>query len=198
MLDRYLLEDRTFAQKKSKHHVPRFLFNDIARYWRTMAVDFAYKARTRRGEGLAIRNFKLRMSRKLIYVSGMLSCFACELGMIPNSNQPDCERKERECVVCLRNFMCRPPLEVLSDVLLQLGPDVREHASKIMNAYDKFLGILASEENRDALEKHDPAKSKGEDLFGHREITHDFRDGLLALFFDVPRVAALTRIYGVF
>jgi hypothetical protein len=94
--------------------------------------------------------------------------------------------------------MCRPPLEVLSDTLLQLGPDARDQAAKIMGAYDKFLGILADDEKREALEKLDPAKSEGEDLFGRRPITHDFRDGLLELFFDVSRVRTVTRIYGVF
>ncbi|MCU0690654.1 MAG: hypothetical protein MUF54_04570, partial [Polyangiaceae bacterium] len=82
--------------------------------------------------------------------------------------------------------------------LLQLGADARAQSTKILGAYDKFLGILADDEKRKALEKLDPAKSEDEDLYGRRQITHDFRDGLLELFFDVPRVAALTRIYGVF
>jgi len=41
ILKRYLHEDLTFANRTSNYHVPRFLLNDFARYWRTMAVDFA-------------------------------------------------------------------------------------------------------------------------------------------------------------
>jgi hypothetical protein len=78
ILNRYLLEDRGFW-KGSQFRVPRFLQNDFARYWRTMAVDFAYKLRKRSGKGWAIRNTKLRMSRKFIYASGLLACYRCHL-----------------------------------------------------------------------------------------------------------------------
>jgi hypothetical protein len=47
VLSRYILEDARFLQESAQFHVPRFLLNDFARYWRTMAVDFAYKRRTR-------------------------------------------------------------------------------------------------------------------------------------------------------
>lgn len=46
VLFRYVAEDARFLQQDARFHVPRFLLNDIARYWRTMAVDFAYKRRT--------------------------------------------------------------------------------------------------------------------------------------------------------
>lgn len=82
ILNRYVLEDRGLW-KGSGHRVPRFLQNDFARYWRTMAVDFAYKLRKRSGKEWAIRNIKLRMSRKLIYVSGLLACYRCHLGYSP-------------------------------------------------------------------------------------------------------------------
>ena len=37
ILNRYLANDRPM----SRYKVPRFLFNDVVRYWRTMCVDFA-------------------------------------------------------------------------------------------------------------------------------------------------------------
>ena len=56
ILGRYLTEDRGLWYGSGPHKVPRFLLNDIARYWRTMAVDLAYKQRTRGGTGLALRH----------------------------------------------------------------------------------------------------------------------------------------------
>ena len=46
------------------HRPPRFLLNDLVRYWRTIAVDFESKMRARKGEGWGLRNGTLRLSRK--------------------------------------------------------------------------------------------------------------------------------------
>jgi len=58
--------------------VPRFLLNDVVRYWRTIGVDFAGKQRRRRGEGWGLRNAKLRTSRKVLFAGGLLPVFRCQ------------------------------------------------------------------------------------------------------------------------
>ena len=41
VVDRYLEEDTNpVSHDQLRYRVPRFLLNDIARFWRTMAVDF--------------------------------------------------------------------------------------------------------------------------------------------------------------
>lgn len=164
-----------------------------------MAVDFAYKARTRGNGGMALRNFKLRMSRKLIYVSGMLSCYACHLGFAQGTPGERCSGQEQACIRCLRAFMCRPPLEVLADVLLRLGGSASEPALTIMNAYDEFVGVLSDRDQRAALDALKQEDFDTSDVFdAPRRISHEFRDGLKTLFFNVPEIYELTSIYGLF
>jgi len=45
---------------------PRFLLNDLIRYWRTICVDFVGKERAGTGEKWALRNLKLGLSRKAL------------------------------------------------------------------------------------------------------------------------------------
>lgn len=152
VLNRYLLEDRGFW-RGSGHRVPRFLQNDIARYWRTMAVDFAYKLRTRSGKGRAIRNIKLRMSRKLIYVSGLLACFRCHLDYPPAERakifgDPNCRQ---EVIEHLEAIFRLTPLEIIASVLMRYS-HLDGTAAKILSSYDEFIGILSDANARAHLE----------------------------------------------
>ena len=200
ILNRYLLEDRGLWYG-SGHRVPRFLQNDFARYWRTMAVDFAYKLRTRSGKGWAIRNMKLRMSRKLIYVSGLLACYRCHLDYTPQQRAtifPDPNRRG-EVIEHLENVFKSTPLEIVASVLLQL-PHLNEAAKIILNSYDEFLGILADQSARDHLENLKEEDAVTDPRYQRvRELSHAFRDGLLAFFFDPKSdMDDLTKNYGVF
>lgn len=146
ILDRYILEDSRFTAKDAKCRVPRFLLNDFARYWRTMAVDFAYKRRTRAESGGAIRNIKLRMSRKLIYVSGLLACFACHLECGEQErnelfSDPDATRRSVEF---FSKTLDRTPLEILCGVLARYD-HLGSVADRLLGAYNTFLGELADE-----------------------------------------------------
>ena len=166
-----------------------------------MAVDFAYKRRTRFGKGAALRNFKLRMSRKLLYVSGLLSCFSCELKLTAGSSVFPCEKfaGTPECVGCLRESIRRTPLEILATVVLAFD-HLQETGRKLFDAYDHFIGLLADNATRDYLENLPVRPDPQDQVWGRaRMVTHAFRDALLELFFDQEsRLAELTKMYGVF
>jgi hypothetical protein len=200
ILNRYLLEDRGLW-RGSGHRVPRFLQNDFARYWRTMAVDFAYKLRKRAGKGWTIRNIKLRMSRKLIYVSGLLACYRCHLDYSPQdrkgiSGDPD---RHKEVVEHMEAVFRETPLDIVAGVLLRYA-HLDEAARKIFGAYDGFLGILADDQSRGHLERlTEDLADKDETYQRARQFSHSFRDGLLAFFFDPEsELDDMTKNYGVF
>lgn len=204
ILKRYLLEDRSFWKGTSeKHHIPHFLLNDFARLWRTMAVDFAYKLRARGGERWAIRNVKLRMSRKLLYVAGLLGCFRCHTDFSDDPQNRDTVFRDvnvRTTVFeAVSTTFFGPPLDILARYL-----SAQEHlsgtAKRLFGAYDEFLGILRDPERREHLERLPEAEAEDAATYRQaRDISHRFRDALLELFFDdKTELATLTRLYGVF
>jgi predicted nucleotidyltransferase len=207
ILLRYLKEDRGLWYGSGKFKVPRFLLNDIARYWRTMGVDFASKQRARGNEGFAMRNIKLRLSRKLIFISGLLACFSCHLGL---TNE---EKKQlypavavQPLVAHLQRQLQLTPLESLATSLLKFE-ELDGSAAKLFKAYDSFLGMLADESllddgktQRKHLEDltledldHDPVFEKA------RDISHEFRDAVNDIFLtSKTELSQLTIEYGVF
>jgi len=121
ILWRYLDEDRGLWLGSGQYKVPRFLFNDVARYWRTMTVDFAYKQRNRQNEGFAIRNLKLRMSRKLLFLAGMVACFECHTSFVsPEERREFYESKNVQAIIDrLRVVLTKAPLEIIASALLR-------------------------------------------------------------------------------
>ncbi|HEV7839329.1 MAG TPA: nucleotidyltransferase domain-containing protein [Gemmatimonadaceae bacterium] len=96
VLDRYVTHDVVAPlATPPKNVIPHFLLNDVVRYWRTMASDYAAKMWERQNEGWGwgLRNIKLRFSRKLIFIAGLLACFSFELD--PPANAEDI-RADRE------------------------------------------------------------------------------------------------------
>ena len=199
VLTRYVEDDRGLLYGSKEHIVPRFLLNDIVRYWRTVAVDFVTKQRERTS-GWALRNAKLRMSRKLIFVSGMLTCFGFELyGRDRRWIRDDGKIDTPELVRFLRERIRVRPLESLAEALLR--PGIRpETGALLFDSYDAFLGILADEEKRDHLKKL-PLDALGADpVFADvRKLGRKFQDGLDRLFFqEDEQLFMLVKQYGVF
>lgn len=166
-----------------------------------MAVDFAYKLRNRSGEGWAIRNIKLRMSRKLIYVSGLLACYSChfEFGDLKKSEVFQDPSRHKEVVEYLQKLFSLTPLELVAGVLIG-KPHLADTAVKIFDSYDGFLGILADKNKRESLEKLKEEHADVDEVYQQaRRFSHMFRDGLLEFFFDTKsEMSDLTMNYGVF
>lgn len=199
---RYLDEDRGYhAVHDPKIKVPRFLLNDVSRFWRTMAVDYAAKRRERAWSGWAIRNVKLRLSRKLIFVAGLVMCLSCHLRPPPAVQKGGLSEADfyAELNNFMREFTNRTPLDVVADFCLQFDSD-GDASRQIFDHYDRFLTILRDHDKRGRLEDMDFEAAIRDELFKEaRDIGDGFQSGLDKLFFDTnPELTKVTQRYGVF
>jgi predicted nucleotidyltransferase len=200
VINRYLEEDvHPLTRDSKRYRVPRFLLNDIVRFWRTMAVDFASKQRDRAGEGWGLRNAKLRMSRKLIFASGLLVCFSSNLDSELNDHiSTDKDAIKLKLVNHIRDQVRLTPLQILAKSIEQYG--VRDETAKeLFGAYAAFLELLNVEKSRKALRALRASESRTDETFRQvRDISRAFESALDHIFFENPKVAPLTRKYGVF
>jgi predicted nucleotidyltransferase len=202
VLRRYFEDDRGLRYGSGNVRVPRFLLNDLTRYWRTVTVDFVYKQRADNDEKWALRNAKLRMSRKLIYAAGLLHCFSCHLD--PGAAGAKEALTKAKDILPLTEYVERQlaltPLELVAKLCLEL--DIKPGTARaIFDNYDRFLAVLDDDAKRKELSE---AKSH-EDLRASRAwdeirgVSGPFHDGLVALFLeDHPELKSLTMKYGVF
>jgi hypothetical protein len=198
-LQRYLEGDVSFVNGLGGNTVPRFLLNDIVRFWRTVAVDFAAKQRDRSGTGWGLRNAKLRMSRKLIFAAGLLICFDCHLNRPPALDDAQLPSAERLMIWLefLKERVLETPLEIVSRFLYgQNSPSARA----LLDSYEAFLALLENEELRKHLDNLKIEQARGDSVFQEvRQMGHSFQDALTRILFDESKeVRDLVRKYGIF
>jgi predicted nucleotidyltransferase len=195
ILRRYLATD--FQPFRLK--LPRFLLNDVHRFWRTMCVDYASKFRDRAGHGWALRYVKLRLSRKLLFAAGLLACFACDPELVADA-EPDLFAQPclEGLVEYLRRFASRTPLEIVAE---GLGRYARpETACLVLDAYEAFLAALDDRNVRAHLESLTPANAETDARYQELyAVSRAMQEGLHRLCCDDhPRLRWLTREYGTF
>lgn len=195
ILYRYVNEDASFiSANRSANRIPRFLLNDVVRFWRTMAVDYANKYRAREGQGWALRNIKLRMSRKLLFASGLFMCLSWALD---GREAADEQFLPQKLVSHLRDWTQRPPLESLAIIVESYAPEL---ADDIFETYDSFLELLADDDKRKILGHLSPDDAYNNDVFlSARDVAIRFNNALVRLLFESDsRITQLTHTYGVF
>jgi hypothetical protein len=200
VLNRYLDDDISFLSRSGQQYkVPRFLLNDIVRYWRTMCVDYATKHRERQGEGWALRNTMLRLSRKLIFTAGLLTCFDCYLrSPVELQGLFDIGEQLQPLLSHLRTQVRMTPLEILADSLATFAQ--AETSTKIFDAYDRFLSMMKDGDVRKHLSELKSKESQADKVFDEiRTISNEFQEGLTTFLLDENKVLnQLTRKYGIF
>jgi hypothetical protein len=164
---------------------PRFLLNDVIRYWRTIAVDFESKMRARKGEGWGLRNAKLRLSRKALFAGGLLPVL-------------ECYRHPASAMLgYLDARMSVAPLDRIADAFVD--HQALDPGARALSAYDAFLAILGDREQRATLNNTRAENARDSPVFARvAELGKEFEAGLLSLLFEDPELRRWVRQYIVF
>lgn len=176
ILHRYLYDYRNTGDViREKRGVPRFLLNDVIRYWRTIAVDYQAKRwQALGGEGQGVRYIKLRSTRKLAFVGTIVSLF------IPRIR----------CAVVSADLLQQqfemPPLARLAQLHRHVPrrSDEEQCVRRVLETADYFVGNFADDGYREALNSVTELAlaPEGSELSRARERTERLEEDLERLF----------------
>lgn len=179
ILDRYI--DRSVKD----YRPPRFILNDLIRYWRTMCVDFAGKEHEG-PEKWGIRNAKLRTSRKMLFAGGLLPVLTCA------------DLPKNEMAPYLKHELALPPVDRVASAFLRQDETI-DAGARALSAYDEFVGLLGDRAAREELESLDREAAAGSEVFQRvKSLGKILEASLLSLLFEPGDKAALARNYLVF
>lgn len=166
------------------HRPPRFLLNDLVRYWRTIGVDFVAKDRERGGAGWGLRNAKLRTSRKLLFASGLLPVLRCH------------EHRAEAIAPFLAEQFSMPPTDRVADAFLRY--DATAQGAEALAAYDRFLALVDDDEVRAELSALDSRIAAGASPHWREvaELGATIERALLELLFETG-LGPVTQRYAV-
>jgi hypothetical protein len=178
LLNRYLDES------VKDYRPPRFLLNDVIRYWRTMCVDFAGKE-YEGPEKWGLRNVKLRTARKVLFAGGLLPVFEC--ARLTAEQMPE----------YLREQLRMPPVDRIAEAFLRHG--AADPGGRALGAYDDFLALLDDERSRAELEALTRSQAGSSEVFAEAiRFGNELEHGLLAMLFETDSLPRLVREFGIF
>jgi putative nucleotidyltransferase DUF294 len=185
-------QDRVLARYLEYHRrsfrPPRFLLNDVLRYWRTICVDFEGKAAQDRRERVekdkfVMRNAKLRTSRKMLYASGLLLVLLCRFV------------DEAAIGPFLRSQIDSLATDRVARAFLHMGQ--ADAGARTMAAYSEWVALVGDPENRAELEGIEKKERRDSPVFQEVQRIGDLLDnGLIGLLFE-SSLAEVARKFAV-
>ncbi len=170
-----------------KHYrPPRFLLNDLTRYWRTICVDFEGKHLDSEGkdEKWVTRNAKLRTSRKLLFAGGLIPTLLCSL------------KTAEQIPPFLTTWLAATPLDRIAAAYMWANAEAE--GARALLAYDQWLKIQLDPDSRAHLRSLTPENRRESELFAEiTDIGERLHAALLALLFESP-LSPVSRQYLVF
>lgn len=179
IVERYL-SDRI----NPKSTVPRFLLNDVVRYWRTIAVDYQAKRWEGRAKNWGLRYLKLIISRKIAFAGTLTSLLLAEEA----STSYFTEQFEMPALARL----CQLEKEIHSEKQSRALAEVLMIAEEFQEAL--ATGLRKEAESVVSLADMDPESAFGRMHSRSREL----QAHLETLFFEIEPIGLKTKKYLVF
>lgn len=182
LLGRYL------AANRGSRRIPRFLINDVIRYWRTIAVD--YQAKSEGDEPKALRYLKLLIPRKLCYVAAIEPLFELNaVELIDEDERLDflVSKYRQPSIVRLLQLM---------DVLVTRDPDSRKNVERVVGVLDDYTGKTSDPRwrRRVELDGHSPDR-KSSDSYGQMRQQGKELHSILGALLSGPVMGKFSREY---
>lgn len=176
ILDRYLADYET-----PKAGVPRFLLNDVVRYWRTMAVDYQAKRWEKLEPEWGLRYLKLIVSRKLSFAGALVPLFLCESATVEH----------------LRSEFDKPSLARVAALHAHLEPDLLEDLRVVFEIAEEFAARLQDKEFRKLAEAVGERKNivAGSPFAQMRDRARTLQEKLERIFFESRILGGKSRKY---
>lgn len=177
LLKRYLID----YEDDPKAGVPRFLLNDIERYWRTICVDYQAKRWALRGEGWGLRYLKLIISRKLAFVGTVTSL------LLTPSAEIDYLQAQFE----------KPPLARLAQLHEVLQEEALDALRQVFHIAEAFAAALSTKEFRAAASAVTTRSEfeKDAQVSAMRDRGRELQRHLETIFFKDPALSERSQRY---
>lgn len=179
-----------YTTSRSASRPPRFLINDVLRYWRTITVDFqAKRDGSHDQQKMILRYLKLRITRKILLASSLLPLITFS----PSSGDRD------DYVNELATLFDDPPLCRLIATTTRLDDaDAVENTRVVCRVLDAFLAATCSNQQRQRFDGIDWDDREQDADYMELKESADGLDDALAAIFTSPRVIEATKNYMLF
>ena len=173
----------------SPARIPRYLLNDLIRFWRTMAVDFGTKRWRTNNDESYLRLAKLRITRKVLFAGPLAT-----LLLVPKRTRTTGELQEY-----LTKWLNIPPLAQLASVTELVSDRSKDAMKQLLVQYDRFIDLISDDKRRDILGARCDKNGHHNMLKDEcRSIGDTVEKSLETLFWDDDLFYEMLRSYAVF
>jgi predicted nucleotidyltransferase len=177
--------------------VPRFLLNDLARYWRTLAID--YQAKTPGLSSYSLRYLKLVISRKFTYAASVLPLLVVAIA----DSAAEAAVRQDATSYFVDSFSVTPVIRYLKacEALVASGieEEVVQALHRVLSIIDEMNGLLGDKDWRQSivLESALPNPKVQPHFETALALANELQEKLEMVFFSQALIH-LTRRYLVF